>query len=147
VIGRWRDIADRPDRGRDARDAQTGAPDAWATTDVPDPTPKLRRPAPGRDWPSYQQARLPRAHSLARQQVFEPAVFHVNEVIKVEAWSGITGWRFESSSAHRKPCTAELSRSEPPLPGQRLVPWQHPLRTREECANGSSQLSLRGGLR
>jgi len=79
VIGRWAGIADRPDRGPDARGAQTRAPSARAATDVPDPTPKLLTvtdgsfdpgltyarfrtngdPHPGANWPSFQQARLP----------------------------------------------------------------------------------------
>jgi hypothetical protein len=43
-----------------------------------------------------------------------------SRVTRLRAWSGITGWRFESSSAHRKALNSEHFRFVRPMPA---TPW------------------------
>ncbi len=108
------------------------------------PLSAVSAPRPGqRDPPRWLRARSVVATSVATSRSSDASVSSAfptirtiwrdrdgydTRVTRLRAWSGITGWRFESSSAHRKPCKAGLSGFPPFVPpdlSQPLGPWQH----------------------
>jgi hypothetical protein len=86
-----------------------------------------------------------RPHDLDARADFDGSTLHV---ARLRAWSGITGWRFESASAHRAkaPLVGALSfLTHVGAPGEELS-WQRPL------ANGEPRVlevvrAARGGVR